>query len=472
VAPEALILLNPRQVQWTPVTLAQDAAGTLARRGSRPIAGIFIDSRTLKPGALFVPIVAVRDGHDFIPMAVSAGATAVLVQRGRSVPPGDFTVVEVDDTLQAMARLARCRRERFEGPVVAITGSNGKTTTRSMIAAVLERGFAPVLCTRGNLNNHLGVPLTLLDAPQGPRAMVVELGMNAVGENDRLAAIVQPTVHVITSIALEHLEFMGTIEAIAAAEAEPVAHVRAGGVVIVPSDEPLLTPHLRGSAGLQVIRFGPDASADVRIERVEQGERTVADIRLRSGVSVTVHLRVFGIHNARNAAAALAVGEHLGIAAAPMVAALESVDPVGDRGRLVAWGEHVLIADCYNANPGSVAAALHSLAALRTGRPGPRVAVLGDMLELGPREAELHAAVGTEAASLGLDAVIGLGDRMRHAIDSASEAGIEALHFDDDIDAAVAWLWHRFAGAPAGAVLIKGSRGMQLERVIDALTRV
>jgi len=450
--------------------LATLASGRLVRRGSRDIlVGAFIDSRSPRPGALFVPIVAARDGHDFLDAAIAAGAAAVLVARGRAAPHGDVTVVEVDDTLLALQRLAAHSRARVHGPVVAITGSNGKTTTRGMIAAVLDAAMPDVLCTRGNLNNHLGVPLTLLDEPHEPSAMVVELGMSAPGENDRLAAIVRPTIAVVTSIALEHLEFMGSLAAIAAAEAEPIAHVEPGGAVIVPSDEPLLAPHLPGPEGPTIVTFGPDERADVRIVAVEQAERTRARFATGEHGTFELQLRAFGLHNARNAAAAIAVGMRLQLPLPSMIDALEAFEPVGDRGRVLELGPHLVVADCYNANPGSVEAALRSLAALDGASDRRRrIAVLGDMLELGPQELELHAAVGRLCGELGLDAVVAIGPRSRAIADEVARAGI-VVHHGEDIDDAVAWI-----GAHAGdraAVLVKASRGMALERVVTGLVQ-
>lgn len=455
-------------MRWTPEILAVEAAGRLVRRGDRPIASAYIDSRAPRPGALFVPIVAARDGHDFIAAAVAGGASAVLVATGRELPPGDVTVVEVDDTLAALGRLAARARDRVRGPVVSITGSNGKTTTRAMIAAVLATGFSPLLTTRGNLNNHLGVPLTLLDEPHDPAAMVIELGMSAPGENDRLAAIVRPTIAVITSVALEHLEFMGSLEAIAAAEAEPVRHVGRGGAIVVPGDEPLLAAHLPVGHAPAVLTFAAGEGARVQVVSVQPGAPTIAQLRTREGENVTLRLRTFGAHNARNAAAALAVGLHLGLPLAPMIDALEAVQPVGDRGRVLAFGPHLVVADCYNANPGSVEAALQSLSTLE--RPGPRIAVLGDMLELGPTEESLHADVGRRCAALGLSAVITYGPRSAATAQAARKAGLDAVHCHEDIDAVLAAIRDRLAGAPPGAVLVKGSRGMKLERVVEALS--
>ena len=420
-----------------------------------------------------MPLVAARDGHEFIPHAVDGGAAAILVRKDRGIPsPPGVSVVAVDDTLDALTRLARDARVTKGGPAVAITGSNGKTTTRAMVKAVLEAGFGEVLATQGNLNNHLGVPLTLLDRPHEPHAMVVELGMSAPGENDHLASIVQPDVGVVTSVAIEHLEFMGSIEAIAAAEAEVVAHVPAAGAVVVPSDEPLLRPHLPQAVRPAVWTVGPDDGATVRIVDVavaaDDEARTRATFGLPGGDRVTVWLSTFGAHNARNAGAALAVGLHLGVAVPAMVDALEAVRPVGDRGRVHRLGGHLLVADCYNANPGSMEAALGSLAQVR--RPGPRIAVLGDMLELGPTEETLHREVGELVAKLGLTAVLGVGPRSEALVAAARGAGVAADHLDTDAVAlATAWVRERLDGAEPGTVLFKGSRGIALERVVEAL---
>lgn len=452
-------------VQWTPDALARDAGGTLIRSADRPIQGVFIDSRSPLAGGLFVPIVAARDGHNFIPAAMAGGAAATLVQRGHDVPEGAISVIEVADTQQALTRLATARCAAFEGPVVTISGSNGKTTTRAMVAGVLDASLEVVLCTRGNLNNHLGVPLTVLGEPHAPDAMVVELGMSAPGENDALAAITQPQIHVITSVALEHLEFMKTIEAIAAAEAEPIARVRTGGCVVVPADEDLLRPHLQ-RAGVDVMTFGNTPDCDVQILDVSVGARTRATVRVGPHPEVELDLPLFGAHNARNAAAALAVGHRLGLSLEASVLALSSVRPVGDRGRAVQWGKHLLIADCYNANPGSVDVALHSLARLSC--PGPKIAVLGDMLELGPTQEQLHADAGALAARLGIDAVFGFGPLSRHAVDAAKVGGVRAEHFES-IESLASAMQEALEGADAGAALLKGSRGMKLERTLVAL---
>lgn len=451
-------------VRWTPETLARDAGGTLIRSTERPISGVFIDSRAPLAGGLFVPIVAARDGHDFIPAAIEGGAAATLVQRGRDLVPEKISVIEVDDTQAALTRLATQRCAGFDGPVVTISGSNGKTTTRAMVAGALESALDTVLCTRGNLNNHLGVPLTVLGEPHEPDAMVIELGMSAPGENDALAAIARPQVHVITSVALEHLEFMKSIEAIAAAEAEPVGRVRPGGCVVAPMDEPLLKPHL-DAASVDVLTFGNTDDCDVQILDVVVGTTTRARIRVGPHDPVEVEVPLFGAHNARNAAAALAVGHRLGLPLEGMVEALATVRPVGDRGRAIEWNGHLLIADCYNSNPGSVEAALGSLST--TQAEGRTVAVLADMLELGPTEAELHAESGALAARLGIDVVLGFGPLSRHTVEAATSAGIQAEHFES-IERLRDGL-RRALGEAGSVALLKGSRGMKLERVLEGL---
>lgn len=454
----------------TPETLTAATGGRLLRAGTRAIDGAFLDSRAPLPGGLFVPIVASRDGHAFIADAIAGGAAAVLQAPDRPLPAGDeVTVVEVADTGAALDALARAARDRCSGPVVAITGSNGKTTTRAMLEAALRSHFPRVLATRGNLNNHLGVPISLLCGPDDPAAIVLELGMSAPGENARLAEIVRPDVAVITSVALEHLEFMGSLAAIAAAEAEPLRHLRPGGVAVAPDDEPTLARHLRGR---EVMYFGEGPDAAVQVLGVELDERTHATLRLRAGAGagevIRLSLQVFGAHNARNAAAALAVGLHLGCPVGPMIEALEAVQPVGDRGRVLHFGGHLLIADCYNANPGSVESALRSLASLRASRPGPLAAALGDMLELGESAPELHAEVGRLAAALRLDALFTFGSLSQHTADAAKAAGLAAWHAGlcvSDLVAAV----HAAFGERPGALLVKGSRGMRLERVVAAL---
>lgn len=462
-------------MRWSPAQIATITNGRLLRDTGGDVACAFIDSRHPVAGGLFVPIVAARDGHAFIDTAIAAGASAVLTAPGRPLPRAGASVIEVANPQHALATLARDARRRCQGPVVAVTGSNGKTTTRAMLEAVLKSGFDSVLCTQGNLNNHLGVPLTLLGSPHNPDAMVIEFGMSAPGENRHLAEIAEPTISVITSIALEHLEFMGSIEAIAEAEAEVLATLPAGGLVVAPGDEPLLAPHLaKAPTHTQLLTFAGDQPA-VEILGVELGPTTTTRLGYRVGArsgEVELQLQLFGAHNARNAAAALAVGLGLGLDVEAMARALAQVEPVGDRGRVIASGADQLIADCYNANPGSCEAALRSLATVG----GQKVAVLGDMLELGPEELQLHANLGALAASLGIDVVFGVGPRSRATVEAVRAAGKIAYHLADNLEsapggpAAVAATIRAHLGAIPSWILLKGSRGIRLERLLAPLT--
>ena len=466
-------------MEWTPEELAAQAKGTLVQGGAGKISGAFIDSRRPLAGGLFVPIVAARDGHDFIEGAVEGGAAAVLIGGARPIPilPGEVTVVRVNDTLEALTSLGAGARAAVRGPVVAIAGSNGKTTTRSFVEAALGASLRPVLCTQGNLNNHLGVPLTLLGGPHDPAAMVLELGMSAPGENDALARLVAPDVGVITSIGVEHFEFFSSVEEIAEAEFEIAAHIASAGALVVPSDEPLLEARAPGRACDQLLRVGPCEDADVRVESawLELGAdpRTHARIVVADEGTFTVRLRTFGLHNARNAAAALAVTKALGLPLDAAAAALEEVHPVGDRGRVRAVGRHALIADCYNANPASMEVALRSFAALKDLVAGPRVAVLGDMLELGPGSPGFHREVGAQVAATGVDLLVGVGPEAAHAVAAALDRGVAALAVGlDEVEAAVDAVVERLEGAAEaapGAVLVKASRGVRLERVVEGL---
>ena len=465
-------------MEWSPGELAVVARGDLVRDGGSKISSAFIDSRAPIVGGLFVPIIAARDGHDFVPDAVAGGARAVLIDRAHEIPALDasVSVVRVADTQRALDDLATAARGRVRGPVVAITGSNGKTTTRAYIQAVLESHYDQVLCTSGNLNNHLGVPLTLLGTPHAPDAMVLELGMSAPGENAHLSKIVSPDVGVITSVGVEHFEFFESVEAIADAEFEVASYIRESGSLIVPCDDALLAKRAPRRACAGLIRVGPCEDANVRIERAwideQASPRTQASVLLSGGRAHQVELRAFGLHNARNAAAALGVAEALGIPLEPAIERLAAVEPVGDRGRVFRCGEHLVVADCYNANPSSMGAALSSFVALRGCCDGPLVAVLGDMLEMGDDAPQFHRALGAEVADHGLDALVGVGSEAGHAVSEASARGVNARGFDPaDVEAIVAATVEALNVREGGAVLFKASRGIRLERAVEGLRR-
>jgi UDP-N-acetylmuramoyl-tripeptide--D-alanyl-D-alanine ligase len=432
--------------------------------------GVGIDTRAVAPGSLFVAVKGDRfDGHDFAEGAVAAGAQGVLVARGRGGHIGAGVVIEVDDPVQALGAIGRAQRQALPAlRVVAITGSHGKTTTKEMVAAILAAAVGPeaVLKTEGNLNNHLGVPLTLGRLHGGHRYAVVEMGMSGLGEIAYLTELARPDVAVIVSIAGVHLEQLQTIENVARAKAEIFGGLGAGGIAVYPAAEPLLTPHLAGLSPAQRRTFGPAdvIDADVRYDHVRVGP-TGVELRLYSDDNVSVlNVPLIGRHNASNAAAAAAVARALGIDHKPIVDGLARVRPAKHRAQLVPLGGRTLLDDCYNAAPPSTRAAIDALVEI-TPLSGQKIAVLGDMLELGPDSERLHAEIGAYAAER-VDHLITIGPQSAAMHAAAAALGDRRLHTDDPEAAAARVSAISRAG---DVVLVKASRGMRLERVIEAL---
>jgi UDP-N-acetylmuramoyl-tripeptide--D-alanyl-D-alanine ligase len=454
----------------TTLTLADVLAGTggvlavsSAGAGQPPLTGVSIDSRTIRPGELFVAIQGPRfDGHDFVAHAARRGAGAAMVHH--EVDVSGLPLVRVEDTTHALGALAHHVREKATAPVVGITGSVGKTTTKDMTAALLESG-GPVLRTAGNLNNEYGLPLTLLGLREEHTAVVLEMGMSASGEIRTLSAIAEPDVAVITRVAPVHLEFFGSVDAIAEAKAEILEGVRPGGTAVLNGDDPRLR-RVGESWGGRVVWFGRDRRHDVSAER---WRGTVFGMRfdLRvDGRSVHVALPLAGPHFIENFLAAAAVAHVLGVGADTMAEVAAGLTPAPHRGEVRRLGEGLtVIDDSYNSSPDALEAAVLAL----TLAPGPRrVAVLGDMLELGEAAVELHRGSGRALAGQ-VDVVVGVGPLAKEIVAGAREAGLPedaTVHFDDATAAAAA------VGdlvRPGDAVLVKASRGIQLEKVVDAL---
>jgi UDP-N-acetylmuramoyl-tripeptide--D-alanyl-D-alanine ligase len=430
------------------------------------IASVSIDSRTLEPGALFVAIRGPRfDGHAFLAAAAAKRAAAALVSENVDAPAG-LPVVRVADTTAGLGDLARGRRERAGVPVVGITGSVGKTTTKDMTAALLAtRG--PVLRTEGNLNNQYGLPLTLLRLTAEHTAAVVEMGMSAPGEIRALGRIARPDVATITKVAAVHLEFFPSVEAIADAKAEILESLRPGGAAVLNGDDPLVERIGRRFGG-RVVWFGRDRRFDVSAERWRGSAAGMRfDMRVE-GRTVDVALPLAGPHHVSNFLAAAAAAHVVGVPAEAMAEAALTLVPARHRGEVRSLGEGVtLLDDCYNSSPDALEAAVVALGLL----PGRRrVAVLGDMLELGASGPALHRERGRALAGR-VDAVAGVGPLAAEILAGAGEAGLAAAarrHFADAAAAASAVA----AGgvvAPGDAVLVKGSRGLRLEAVVDAL---
>jgi UDP-N-acetylmuramoyl-tripeptide--D-alanyl-D-alanine ligase len=452
----------------TTLTLAEVLAGTggtvAAAPGERSLSGVSIDSRTIRPGELFVAIEGPRfDGHAFLREAAERGAAAAVVHR-EAEAPGTLPLVLVEDTTRALGDLALHWRRQAAVPVVGLTGSVGKTTTKEMTATLLAtRG--PVLRTEGNLNNHWGLPLSLLGLRAGHTAAVLELGMSAAGELRRLSAIAEPDVAVITRVAPVHLEFFPSLEAIADAKAEILEGVRPGGAAVLNADDPRVA-RMREGWGGRVVWFGRDRRCDVSAER---WRGTVFGMRfdLRvEGYTVDVALPLAGPHFVENFLAAAAAAHVLGIAPETMAEAAAGITAARHRGEVLRLGDDVVVLDdSYNSSPEALEAAVVALT-LAPGRR--RVAVLGDMLELGDTGPARHRESGRTLAGRA-DVVVGVGPLSREIVEGAREGGLpaEALaHFDDaeTAEAAMADLVR-----PGDAVLVKGSRGIGLERVVDAL---
>jgi UDP-N-acetylmuramoyl-tripeptide--D-alanyl-D-alanine ligase len=446
--------------------------GGKAVRGAADAAfiGVSIDTRSIRPGALFVAIRGPNhDAHAFLADAVAAGADGLLVAADAALPDGKVPVIAADDTTRALGALAAGHRAQFAGPVVAITGSNGKTTTKEMCAAILGT-LGPCLATRGNLNNEFGLPLTLLERDAAHRHLVVELGMNHRGEIARLAAIARPTVGLVTNVGTAHIEYLGSRDEIAREKGDLIAALGAQDVAVLNADD----PRVRGMGARTPARkllFGLADDADVRAERITPlGERGYAFDLIAGGERQAVHVAGLGESTVINALAAAAAAIATGCSLPDAATGLAAYRPPSGRMEPVALPRNIIVInDTYNANPQSMEVALRSLASLRGTSRG--VAVLGDMGELGDTADEAHRAAGRLVAELGLDLLFALGPRAELTARGALDAGMaaERVHVGGDHAELGASLRRVLRGNDW--VLVKGSRSMRMERVVEALAR-
>jgi len=431
-------------------------------------AGVSTDSRSLQPGQLFVALRGPNfDGHDFVPAALERGAAAALVEQGYQ-PSGNPPLLRVADTTRALGELARAWRQKQAALVAAVTGSNGKTTCKEMLAAILARRHR-VLKNRGNFNNHIGLPLTLLELTPEHTACVVEMGMNAAGEIARLTEIAQPQVGVVTNVGPAHLGPLGSLENVAAAKCELFKGLGPEATAVVNLDDPLLPPRA-GELACRVITFGSDEQAQVQgRDQSVLGSRQAFTLVLPRGPERRVRLAAPGRHNLMNALAAAATALALGLEGDDIQAGLETFQPVKGRLSILRsfWGWQV-VDDTYNANPASLEAGLQTLRDLAAGRP--MSLILGDMAELGPQAPELHRQAGRRAARAGCRLVLALGEMAPQVVAGAREEGLEpgrALAFTDFAELVEA---ARELLQEDELVLIKGSRLSRMERVVAALT--
>jgi len=452
--------------------LVPDAA--LLGDGTARITGVSIDSRSVAPGELFVALHGDRfDGHEFIEAALARGAAAVMVSRdvtlSRPVP-----VLRVSDTLVGLQTLATGWRRRFAVPVVAIVGSNGKTTTKEMLAAILVAAYGQdaVLATLGNLNNEIGVPLTLLRFTAAHRVAVVELGMNHPGETQLLARMAAPEFVLITNAQREHQEFMLSVEAVAQEHALALAALTEQGTAVIPADDRYASVWWQVAGRRRVVDFALRARAGGASPFAPTVHAMLAPpaVAHTSGFgleftlitpdgSALIGLQTVGLHNVRNATAAAAAAWAIGISVEDIARGLARFIPV--KGRMqqrVEFSNGLLLDDTYNANPDSVIAAIDVLAAC----PPPRCLVLGDMGEVGDQGQQFHIEIGAYAQRQGIDAVYGLGDLAAHTC-AAFGTGAQSFAAANLLIDALR------AQTSGGAILVKGSRFMRMERIVDAL---
>jgi UDP-N-acetylmuramoyl-tripeptide--D-alanyl-D-alanine ligase len=436
--------------------------------------GISTDSRTLRPGELFVALVGENfDGHQFVAQAASSGAAGGVVALRSAeivgVESRQITVIGVSDTLRAFGDLASFWRNHHSIPVVAITGSNGKTTTKEMVAAILSRSWK-VLKNHGTFNNLVGVPLTLLQLDSSHEAAVIEMGMNQPGEIDRLTEIVQPSVGMITNIQPAHLEGMKDLASIQVAKGALFKGMAATGTIVVNQDDPRVLNEASSFPGRQVRFSSKGDPAEVSLERVlsMDGEGSRFLLRLPEEI-LEIHLPVLGLHHIKNAVAAAAVAWALSLPASTISAALADFHPVDKRMEVLALpGDIHIINDTYNANPGSMAAALETL--MQVKQKGRALAALGDMLEMGEESASLHRQVGRIAAKEGIDHLLAMGKQASHLLAGAAEAGMTRDQLSEaGSHEEIATLIQ--SSITAGDwLVVKGSRGMKMEKVVEILT--
>ena len=447
-------------------TLAEAQAlvpgSVLVGDGATPIARVHSDTRSLELGDLFVALRGERfDAHEFLAQARSAGAAAAIAERG--LDEAGLPGLQVADTQAALTAFATAWRARFALPLVAVTGSNGKTTVTQMLASILRVWCGEAgLATQGNLNNHIGVPLTVLRLRPGHRAAVVELGMNHPGEIAELARVAQPTVALVNNAQREHQEFMASVEAVARENGAAIQALPAGGTAVFPADD-LYAPLWRTLAGKRrVMTFALARYAEVRGNALWRDGRWTILMRTPAG-ELHTRLAMAGLHNVKNALAATACAVAAGCPLDAVAAGLAAFEPVKGRSQVRTLARPdgaaaTLVDDSYNANPDSVRAAIDLLAGL----PAPRWLVLGDMAEVGARGPEFHAEVGAYAKARGVETLWLAGALTREA---PQAYGADARHFSE-VPALLAALGE---APPFASVLVKGSRSMRMERVVAAL---
>jgi UDP-N-acetylmuramoyl-tripeptide--D-alanyl-D-alanine ligase len=425
--------------------------------------GYSIDSRTLQRGEVFFAVRGERfDGHDFVAQALEKGAVAAVVRKDRLAAfPSPASLIAVDDTLLALQALAACVRRAWGKPLVAITGSAGKTTTKDAVAQVLLRRFR-VLKSEGNFNNHFGLPLMLLRLTPEHEMAVIEMGMSHAGEIAELARLAQPDVGVVTNVAPVHLEYFASIAGIARAKYELIQSLHPVGTAVLNADDEYVSQFGRDFKG-RVLTFGLKTAADVRAENiVSRGLAGSGFDLVADACHEHVELPLVGSHNIYNALAAAAVGLEKGISPAEVKAALENLTAADKRGQVLTVRGVTVLNDCYNSNPKALLAMVEALRQVPAER---RLVVAGEMLELGPAAEQMHRECGRAMAQGGVSKLLGVRGLAAAMVEEARRAGL-AAEFAATPEEAGAWLARETRAGDA--VLLKASRGVKLERALEA----
>ncbi|MBC2710345.1 MAG: UDP-N-acetylmuramoyl-tripeptide--D-alanyl-D-alanine ligase [Desulfosarcina sp.] len=461
---------------WTTAQVLAATDGSLiSGTADMGFAGIGIDSRTIGPDRLFVAIAGEsHDGHRFVADVLDRGVKGVVVADGQvanmptdRMAAGSIACVAVADTTQALGALARFNRNRGSLKVLAITGSNGKTSTRMLMDPVISKKFE-TLSSSGNLNNHIGLPLTLFRLTPAHRAAVLELGMNHAGEITHLGRICQPDVGVITNVGPAHLEGLGTIENVARAKGELLHTIRPGGTAILNADDPHVAA-LADTVDRPVIYFGTGDRAQVRADDIRLTNAGMAFTLTTPSGCISVTLATPARVMVSNALAAAAAGEIMGVPLDLIKAGLEVFSPQAGRMGIRMLGRDIrLVDDTYNANPDSMAAAIETLALMHGNRR--TIAVLGDMLELGPLSAALHREIGRTVGDARIDRLYVAGSFAAAVADGAMDRQMTADRiFTGTKESIIDRLYHQLQ--PGDLILVKGSRGVAMEQVVEAISR-
>jgi len=425
--------------------------------------GYSIDSRTLAPGDLFIAIAGERfDGHEYVQAALEKGAVGAIVAAGKDVGGDPLRLLRVEDTVKALQLLGAAARRLWGKPLLAVTGSAGKTTTKEILAHILATRFR-VMKSSGNLNNHIGLPLQLLKLEAEHDLAVVEMGMNHAGEIRALGALAHHDLAVVTTVAPVHLEFFGSLKEIARAKYEIIETLHSGGVAVLNADDEYVCQFGRDFKG-KVVTFGIKRAADVSARNIKLNGAEGSTFDLVAGsVEEPVTFPLVGEHNIYNALAAAAAAIERGLTPSQAAVALSSIAPPDKRGQVLQIGGATIINDCYNSNPRALAAMVDTLASMKAQR---RILVVGEMLELGPTAEALHRESGKHAAEKKIDLVIGVRGMARAVAEAACGAGTQA-QFVETPEQAGEWLAQNLR--PGDAVLLKASRGVKLERALEIL---